>query len=287
MSNFYTRREGMTVKEQMAHSILSKFSFVAKPSTTLDDVGADFFCTLFKIVDNRLIPQNSFAIQIKSNKRSVNITDKIIFLNNLEIPYFVGVVDINSLKLEIYSGESIDHFLSRFGEDLPERENVKVFIKLLDSNETNFYEIHGRRYYLNFPKILEIEANFDYRNSNGELNGLFEICSLIQDNISSRKNTEYLYKVYKHEKNGVQQVVVYAGRGSYLTFKGNFFKRLAEVFCNLKWIYQNPNLKFDQKEFEMYERIYHDLRKCYGSSPYLDFAEGFYEELRSLIENNR
>ena len=34
-------------REKLAEYILSRFSFVAKPSTVSDDLGTDLFCTLF------------------------------------------------------------------------------------------------------------------------------------------------------------------------------------------------------------------------------------------------
>jgi hypothetical protein len=47
---------------------LSRFSFVAQPSSVADDLGSDFFCTIFEIVKaasghDHLRPLSSFAIQ--------------------------------------------------------------------------------------------------------------------------------------------------------------------------------------------------------------------------------
>lgn len=279
-------------REHLAKFILSKFSLVAEPSTISDDAGTDFFCTLFRIFSNRnrkfLLPHTSFAIQIKSNKRQIEVTKKTNYLLKLEIPFFVGVVDEKNLNLKIYSGEAVDHFFSKYGDPTKENSDARVFIKLIEERGDLYWKDEGKKkYYLNFPKILEIGIDYNYENSSSEIDELFKVCSLIQENISSRKSTEYIYKIYKQEQDGSIPVVVYTGPGSLQTFRGNFFKRLAEVFCNLKWIYRNPNLDFDHDEFEMYEKIYHALQEHYGSSTYLNFAGEFYYELKSLIKANR
>ena len=63
--------------ENLAKFILSKFSFVANPSTVADDIGSDFLCTLFRIEreNNKdyLLPLNAFAIQIKSNTDDIDV----------------------------------------------------------------------------------------------------------------------------------------------------------------------------------------------------------------------
>ena len=68
-------------REKLAEYILSRFSFVAKPSTVSDDLGSDFFCTLFRLKskDGRdyPLPLCSFAIQIK------NSDDPFDFSSNL------------------------------------------------------------------------------------------------------------------------------------------------------------------------------------------------------------
>lgn len=110
MAHLLSFRKGWE-SENIARYILSRFSFIANPSTISDDIGSDYFCTLFKIKSNGrnkfLIPQNFFAIQIKSDKRKIPYSKKIEYLSNLEIPYFIGVVNRQNLSLTIYSGEYI------------------------------------------------------------------------------------------------------------------------------------------------------------------------------------
>ena len=68
--------------ENLARFILYKFSFVAHPSTVADDVGSDFFCTLFEVHregrHDYLLPKNSFAIQVKSSVGKIDVTDKLL-----------------------------------------------------------------------------------------------------------------------------------------------------------------------------------------------------------------
>jgi len=118
MPHLYKFRKGWQ-SEHLAKYILSKFSFIAEPSTISDDLGSDFFCTLFK-VENKdfLLPQNSFAVQIKSGgeiksqKSKFEINNKRDYIRRLEIPFFIGVINKEKLKLIIYSGEYISNYFS-------------------------------------------------------------------------------------------------------------------------------------------------------------------------------
>jgi len=129
--------------ENLARFILSKFSFVAQPSTIADDLGADFFCTFFikdlkerkneknKVIKDVFIyPKHSFAIQIKSSSRQFDLTDKLGFFDNLELPFFIGVVSQQKLSITIYSGDVIPELLSLLG--LPP-SSIKVKAELLEA----------------------------------------------------------------------------------------------------------------------------------------------------------
>src|SRR3989442_3819860 len=52
MGQLYTVRTGWEA-ERLAHYLLSRFSFVAQPTTISDDVGSDFYCTIFDILDSK------------------------------------------------------------------------------------------------------------------------------------------------------------------------------------------------------------------------------------------
>ena len=175
--------------EHIAKSILSKFCFIAEPSSIGDDVGTDLFCTYFKIDDKKLFPHDSFAIQIKSNYDDIDVSKNLQYYNNLEIPFFVGVVDnFNSIKLNIFSGESICHFFTLFGNPLSpssshyNRKN-KVFIKLI--NEKTHDPLYTKdsdkhEFLLNFPLVVDIDIAYDYENNSQEIQELFDLCRLIK-----------------------------------------------------------------------------------------------------------
>ncbi len=256
--------------EHLAKFILSKFSFVAEPSNVSDDFGTDFYCTLFKIKDKKfLLPQNSFAIQIKSKKdikkkkNEIEMTEKANFLSNMEIPFFVGVVDRDELKIEIYSGESVDHFFAMYGGK-PKKVIVELVNKRGESAK-DLYEVKGNKHFLKFPKIMEIDAHFDHEKNSDALGELFSVCRLIQRNIFSRRNNEHILKYYGSDK--TEKRCVYYGPGSAQHFRANFFDRLAEVYYNFKWMHEH-NVKIDLKEFELFEATYSKLLKCREISEY-------------------
>lgn len=79
--------------EHLSAFLLSKIAFVAHPSKIGDDLGSDFFCTLFESIKQKksefLVPKNSFAIQIKSRGKSLIVTKQLEYLKRLEmvLPY--------------------------------------------------------------------------------------------------------------------------------------------------------------------------------------------------------
>jgi len=121
MSHLFTMRKGWE-SEHLAHYLLSQISFISNPSIIGDDIGSDFICTLFEINKKKnkdfLIPKNSFAIQIKSNSRRINLTDKIGYLANLEIPFTSALI-----------------FMIQFTND----SHVNTFMKLFQSG--NYFNL--------------------------------------------------------------------------------------------------------------------------------------------------
>jgi hypothetical protein len=104
--------------EQLAHYLLSRFSFVAHPATVGDDIGSDFYCTIFEILESdipKIEPRISFAIQVKSNATTINVSNKIAYLDQLEVPFFIGVVDQDTAALRIYSAECLPMMFANFG----------------------------------------------------------------------------------------------------------------------------------------------------------------------------
>jgi hypothetical protein len=282
MGHLYRFRKGWQ-SEHLAKYILSKFSFMAEPLNVSDDLGSDFFCTLFSMVNkDELLPQNSFVIQIKSKgKKEIDITSKLQYLSNLEIPYFVGIVDKDLLKLTIYSGECISNFFAHNGHVFD--GNTKIIIELAqERGDYPMYNFRNNKHILKFPKILEIKADFDYTKNSKDMDELINTCSLMQLNISAKKNGEYIFQRFGKEK-----VDIYAGPGSAKVFRENFLKRLAEVFYNLEFLYNDPNNDKDKlkivDEFKEYKQLYLNLQNKYGPLPH--YVTSRFDSLNKLTED--
>jgi len=280
MHHLYKTRGGWE-KEHLAKSILSKFSFLAEPSTIADDIGSDLLCTLFKIEGKKyLVPQNSFAIQIKSNEEEIEITNKKNYLEGLEIPFFVGVINKDKSKLIIYAGEYIsDYFSSSFPSD---KSITKTYIRLIENRPEplEMWKAEQDKFYLYFPKVVEIPRDYDYLSNSEKIEDLFSICKLIRENISSKTSDEYVFKKF-----GSKYLHFYVGLTSYQHFRENFKKRLAEVFINLKWVYE-PNPKYKdiiKREFEIYKKIYLDLLSMEGGLP--EYLTKPFNELDRLMND--
>ena len=279
MAHLHSFRQGWQ-SENIARFLLSEFSFISKPSTISDDLGSDFLCTLFKIEKGELYPSNSFAIQIKSKSRNkkIEITDKMSYLGNLEIPFFVGVVDRDDLKISIYAGEYLcDYYSSSEGIGVK-----KFYVKLIKERREplKMFERKNDKLSILFPKVLEIDAKFDYSKEPDKIKDLFSICRLMQENISSITSNEYIFKRFNSN-----YVWIYTGSTSIKHFQENFLERLAEVFYNLSWAMKNNLLTKEavKKQFEIYQRLYLDLAKLHGTMP--GYVSKLYNELEKLLKD--
>ncbi len=263
-------REGWRT-EHLARFILSKFAFMSEPIAVSDDIGSDFICTLFDIKDKKyLFPKNSFAIQIKSKgeimgcKNIIEMTNKIDYLNGLELPFFVGVGDKDSLKLEIYSSEAIPQFFSHKG--LPQ----KLEIELCDSfTGTSHYTSNENKdgYILKFPKVTELSINLDDEDDvSRKIKEMETTCNLVQRSIASRITKEYMF-MYKEEKDKVKVNIV-GGVDSYNACRDNLFRRLYAIFYNIHWaIKKTKDFSSLKKEFDFYKEIYNNSRNIYDRPP--------------------
>lgn len=277
MAHLYKFRKGWE-NENLARFILSKFSFIAQPVTIADDIGTDFFCTIFDRQrinkDECLLPKTSFAIQIKSNKRALNVTNKHEYLNNLEVPFFVGVINQNQKNLTIYSGEVLPKFFSLVGK------LEKLHIKLVKKNE-RFETISGlKKYTIPFPEVMVININIDQKELECVVSRLNTLCKKMQQNISSKLSEEYIFEDFSHKV-----IEVIAGKYSYQVFRDNILKRLAEAFCNLAWIY--PQIKDDRQiailkeEFNAYKSFYLKIKKLYSIPEWL---KDYFQRLEKIVE---
>lgn len=272
--------------ENIARFILYKISFIAHPATIADDVGSDFFCTLFhsKVESGNeyLIPRSSFAIQIKSNTKSFDVSNKIGYLNNLELPFFVGVVERDNLKLKIYSGEYIPAFFSYKG--IPKSLKIELCEKEVISGFQDYLEeaIEGQ-YKIRFPRLVDINADDHGEDLQLKAEILEARSQIIYENIISKRKCEYLFK----DIIGTETYVsIIAGSGSYNVYRNNLVERLAEAFVNLRWILLNEKDKFIHDEFLAYEQLFNNLKRLEAHYVELPgYLHKYYSELKDLVNN--
>jgi len=185
-------------REKLAEYLLSRISFVAKPSTVSDDLGSDFFCTLFRLDkrDNReyASPLSSFAIQIKSNSRIQDFTTNIKYLYDLEIPFFWGVLNEKNKSLTVYSGENLPVFFSLV--DMPKTLRIKPLDRDQVEAPSEPNEPRREDYTVMFPKILELGVDSEKEELEKGTSALHQMCRLMHANIATRRTEEYIFEGY-------------------------------------------------------------------------------------------
>jgi len=271
-------------REKLAEYMLSRISFTAKPSTVSDDLGSDLFCTLFRLEQKNdheyRLPLGSFAVQVRSSDKTEDFSPNIQYLQNLEIPFFWGVLDESAKRLTLFSGENLPIFFHHVGE-------VKTLkIKPLERNQmyVPYHPKEARKYNYTvmFPKVLHMDINSTREDLNEVVSKLHQMCLLMHRNISTCTTKEYIFEGYDEHT-----VIILAGSNSAQHYRSNFIKRLAENFYNLEWIHNNlPEDDRDAvellKEFKIYEDTYLGIRDLY---PRLvpSYLKNIYEKLRNLL----
>jgi hypothetical protein len=271
--------------ENLARYLLSRFAFISNPVSVSDDIGIDFFGTIFlhqKIGGRQyLLPKNSFSIQIKSSGKEFDVTDKIEFLNDLELPYFIGIINRETVSMRIYSGEFVPFFFTKVGVPL------KLKLNLTDTTNTDMKEVFYERitegsYKLLFPFIIEIEVTDEPNELIRKVREFSELCDVIHRNISSKNMQEYIFEIFRNP----DFVYIFAGSGSEKVFRDNFYKRLAEVFYNLEWIVNNHPETFDLNEFLIYDDVYKKLFN-YNKFKLPIYLEGPYISLKETLKEKQ
>jgi hypothetical protein len=260
--------------ENLARYILSRFSFIANPSTVSDDIGSDYFCTIFTLDSRKnkkyLFPKSSFAIQIKSNYRKIDITKKIGYITQLELPYFIGIINNKNLNLAIYSSEYFPIFIST-------KTPSKLEISLCEDREEIYYrEKNNNHFVIDFPKVGQININEDEASLKLFVDEFIKLCYMMHENIASRKNKEYIFSHFNKEK-----ITIIAGKDSSNTYAGNLYKRLAECFYNIEWKFIH-NIDFSMEEFKIYEDLYFKLKALNEYLP--SYVSVPYQKLKKTLE---
>ena len=264
MPNLAVTRRGWQ-NEHLAAFLLSKVAFIAQPSKIGDDLGTDFFCTSFEIfTQNRidfLILKSSFAIQIKSGGRTVNVTKQIEYLERLELPFFVGIVNQESSVLEMYSGENLPILFSHKG--IPKSLVLKLEAAGDLDMESYLVEKGDNSFILRCPLVARLAMTMTSEAVVESSRQLRKVVSKTQMNIAARTTKECVFGIGEDG----QTTVIMMGPGSAEVFRENFRKRLAEACWNLVWIVDNPNYGFDVGEGRFYVKICDDMLDLEGELP--------------------
>ncbi|HXY00009.1 MAG TPA: hypothetical protein VEI54_03750 [Candidatus Limnocylindrales bacterium] len=269
--------------ERLAAYLLSRFSFVAHPVSVADDVGSDFFCTIFEVQQELgrdvLVPRSSFAIQVKSSTDKVTVDNKIEYLMRLELPFFIGVVSQGPARMEIYSAEFLPMLFSDVGQ--PSRLSL-VPVTTGSFNQNNYFERTGtpNDVRLKCPLVAEFSVDDDRSAIAAKVNVLLRICTRTLSNIATRVNEEHIYQV-----NDQGEFRIVAGPGSAKFFRMNFIKRLGEVFFNLSFLLGDaPPDEQLSAEIEVFHSLVQKLKSLKGYGPTLPtFVTAPYQVLRQKL----
>lgn len=253
--------------EHLATYLLSRLAFVATPATVADDVGTDLFCTLFDTVEGKrgkvLVPLNSIAVQVKSSRRSIDVSAKLGYFGRLEIPYFVGVVSQSNLTLDIFSGRFLPNMLSLRGGDMT------VHLKLVDRLDDQWRTgDDDAGFTVMCPLVTTLSATDSRKDLQGKLELLRADAAAALKGIASRLNMEFIFDV----PTGLE---IFTGPDSAKVFHGNFIKRLAEALHNLAWLLETGN-PVPEGLVDLYTAVYGELSR---SGPVELYVARAYERL--------
>ena len=277
MSQLYTVRTGWE-GERLAHYLLSRFSFVAQPTTIADDVGSDFYCTIFDIIDEtppKVEPRMSFAIQVKSNANKIEAHNKVNYLHRLEIPFFLGIVDQAAAELRIYSAERFSMMTSVYGL------RPKLWLRPVEKNDPSTCfdgETAPDGVVLDCYHVVTFAATEGRTEIRPKVEKLITLCHRALANIASRRIEEH---IYQWDDAGTEYSIV-AGPGSIKYFRDNIYKRLAEAFFNFEFLLNSQPQNFKPAEFEIYERFHLALVTAYGR-PILQLAHDRYLKIKENL----
>jgi hypothetical protein len=264
--------------ERLASYLLSRFSFVAQPTSSADDLGSDFFCTIFETHEvsggDALLPRISFAIQVKSSASEIEADNKIEYLMGLELPFFVGVVTQSPPEMKIYSAELLPLLFSEVGAP-----THLALLPVTEFDPNNYYEGVGTQdVRLRCPLVTTLGVNDDRSTLASKVSRMLGICVRAQSNIATRVNEEHIYNV---DGSGLYKIV--AGAGSALHFTINFLKRLGEVFYNLYFIVGvAPPDEMLIAEFRAFESLYLELQKI-NPGPIPEFVSVPYDAVKAKM----
>ena len=274
--HLYTPRVGWE-GERLAHYLLSRFSFIAQPTSIADDVGSDFYCTIFDILDSTppmVEPRTSFAIQVKSNALKIDAHNKVRYLHHLEIPYFLGVVNQAKAELTIYSAERFPMMTAVFG--VPE----KLWLRPVDDDAPPWEGFDAKSgVTLNCYQVCAFKASEGRDELRPKVEKLLTICRRALANIGTRRAEEHIYQLDDDAK----RFSIVAGCGSVSFFRDNMYKRLAEAFYNFDYMLSRDPDLFNIAEFQVYETFHLALRSAHARES-LQLADERYRKVKAIVD---
>jgi len=211
--------------EHLATFLLSRIAFVSSPIKVGDDVGTDIICTLFESAIHKgkpmLLPRSSLAVQLKSNRKAVSLARTMDYLERLELPFYLGVVDQKALSLELFSARFLPVVLSLHGP------KARIRLKPIDTFRRQYRPI-GKTGIVTLlcHKVATLSGHDDAIATSAAARAISEDAAAALQAIVSRRNREYIFEI----PGGQLEVV--AGTGSAQTFRASFYKRLAEAYYN-------------------------------------------------------
>jgi hypothetical protein len=266
--------------ERLAHYLLSRFSFVAQPTSIADDVGSDFYCTIFEILDGpppMVEPRTSFAIQVKTNDDRIAAHNKVPYLRDLEIPFFLGIVDQAAAELKIYSADGFPMMTAVYG--YPE----KLWLQPVDRYDPTRHPWQGASAKAGVILDCAHLCTFTVSETRNDLRPKVELllkrCRRTVANIGARRAEEHFYRLDDDGKN----VSLVAGCGSVDFFRDNMYKRLAEAFYNFQYMLNYDPRLFDLAEFAIYETFLQSLLASHESDA-LTVAQERYHTARKILD---
>lgn len=266
--------------KRLAEFFLSRISFIANPAKNSDDLGTDFICTLFREETKnnvvQLFPTSTFALQAKTGKpEELDVSKHLDYLRGLELPFFIGFVDQQTLSLRIYSCHHLPALFSGGGNRLPGLKLIPV--ESYNRGET-FQDLQNAAANPDKPAQLRIvyvatlAANESLEVRKDVAGRIRRQCAKTLKDVAAKINDEYYFTLDD------EVFTVAAGSGSVKTYRHNLAKRILEAFSNLHWMLRNGDQKdLVATEFRVYETLYKDLT-AFGVSE-IALAETAYQQL--------
>jgi hypothetical protein len=146
-------------------------------------------------------------------------------------------------------------------------------------NRREAYTRKGKSYDLKLPFVVKLAAADTPMVSDAKRKVLDALCARMHSNISTRTGKEYIY----HLDDG--RVQFFAGPDSAMTFRHNFYLRLAEVFYNLEWLLDNAPKSFNWDEYALYAELYTKLNDKVSDLP--PVLRGIFNQMYGKAERER